>query len=62
MTDQTSESWMPMTMFPPEPCETFEVRLADGSVHRAFWTGQRWLLRGATITPQQWRVLLAAAA
>jgi hypothetical protein len=62
MTDILPDSWMPMAMFPPEPFETFEVRLRDGSVQRAFWTGQKWLLRGETITPACWRIPTGVAA
>jgi hypothetical protein len=53
---------MPLTAFPPESCETYEVILADGSVHRAFWSGKAWWLQGKAIAPAGWRMIAALAA
>jgi hypothetical protein len=56
------KDWIPMAAFPPEPCETYVVRLADGAEHRAFWSGKAWWLQGKAITPVGWRSLVALAA
>ncbi len=44
-----------MRMYPPEPCETYEVRLADGTAVRAFWTGLKWWHNKAIVEPVAWR-------
>ncbi len=51
-----------MRMFPPVSCESYEVKLADGSVFRAFWTGKAWWHQGKAITPIGWRASDVAAA
>jgi hypothetical protein len=50
------DSWMPIGMYPPEPCETFDVKLPDGSVQQAFWTGKKWWMRGQDVHPREWRI------
>lgn len=45
-----------MRMYPPEACETYEIRLADGTEARAFWTGGKWWRSGAVIEPVAWRL------
>jgi hypothetical protein len=60
--DNSPDSWMPIGLTPPEPCETFEVRLADGSVDQAFWTGRKWWMRGQDVFPREWRLPLARSA
>lgn len=51
------EDWMPMSIYPPMPCEVYEVTLADRSVHRAFWSGKSWWLQGKPVVPAKWRPL-----
>ena len=53
---------MPARVSPPVPCETYEVRLADESLQRAFWSGKAWWYQGKVITPASWRMLEIAAA
>ena len=50
------ESWMPMRMYPPEACETYEVRFADGETARAFWTGNKWWRAKHVVEPMAWRM------
>ncbi len=54
--ENSPDSWMPIALYPPEPCETFEIRLADGSVDQAFWTGRKWWRRGEDVRPMAWRM------
>jgi hypothetical protein len=56
MNNSLHDSWMSMRMYPPEACETYEVRLADGTTARAFWTGAKWWRNKAVIEPIAWRL------
>lgn len=56
------EGWMSMSAIPPESCESYDVRMADGSVQRAFWSGKGWWLQGKAVMPVSWRMLVALAA
>ena len=58
MNNDDSDTWMSMKLYPPERFETLEVRLADGSVVRAIWTGAKWWGNGQTLEPQAWRMPL----
>ena len=56
MNNNDSDTWMPMKLYPPERFETLEVRLVNGSVMRAIWTGAKWWGNGQTLEPQAWRL------
>jgi hypothetical protein len=44
-------------LFPPERFEPIEVRLPDGAVKRAVWTGAQWWCDGREVEPAAWRPL-----
>jgi hypothetical protein len=53
---------MPLLVYPPQSCETYEVKLTDDSVLQAFWSGKAWWYQGKVVTPVGWRILEVAAA
>jgi hypothetical protein len=56
------EGWMSMRLSPPVSCESYEVKLADDSVLRAFWSGKAWWYQGKVVVPVSWRMPKVAAA
>jgi hypothetical protein len=52
---QVREDWIPISIFPPIPCESYEVKLTDGRVIRAFWSGKAWWYQGKAVAPIRWR-------
>ena len=53
---------MPLSVYPPMSCEDYEVKLADGFVQQAFWSGKAWWHQGKVITPASWRIIAVVAA
>jgi hypothetical protein len=51
-----------MRISPPVSCESYEVKLADDSVLRAFWSGKAWWYQGKVVVPVSWRMPMVAAA
>jgi hypothetical protein len=53
-TNQATAQWRDLVL-PPERFEAIEVRLEDGRVHRAVWTGAKWWSDGREVSPTAWR-------
>jgi hypothetical protein len=61
MNTTDTQEWFPLT-FHPDWYETLEVRLPDGTVARAVWTGTKWWSTSGAISPTNWRPLQPATA
>jgi hypothetical protein len=51
---ERGDDWTPVTL-PPEPLELVDVKLPDGSVCTAAWTGRIWWVKDGQVNPTAWR-------